>query len=82
MDSLLVDVASLGNVSLLQSNSRISTTKLQKKRQRIYKNGPRNTIFCDFRNIEIIIQNTWILFCATNRKAAASIPDGVIGFFR
>jgi len=55
MDSRLVDVASLGNVSLLQSSSRssssISTTRLQNKRQRMYKNGPRNTTFRDFRNV-------------------------------
>jgi hypothetical protein len=24
----------------------------------------------------------WLKFCATNRKVAGSIPDGVIGFFR
>jgi hypothetical protein len=24
----------------------------------------------------------WLRYCATNRKVAASIPDGVIGFFR
>jgi hypothetical protein len=24
----------------------------------------------------------WLRFCATNRKVAGSIPDGVIGFFR
>jgi hypothetical protein len=24
----------------------------------------------------------WIRFCATNRKVAVSIPDGVVGFFR
>jgi hypothetical protein len=24
----------------------------------------------------------WLRFCTTNRKAAGSIPDGVIGFFR
>jgi hypothetical protein len=23
----------------------------------------------------------WLRFCATNRKVAGSIPDGVIGFF-
>jgi hypothetical protein len=24
----------------------------------------------------------WLRFCATNRKVAGSIPDGVIGIFR
>jgi hypothetical protein len=24
----------------------------------------------------------WLRFCATNRKVAGSIPDGVVGFFR
>jgi hypothetical protein len=24
----------------------------------------------------------WLRFCATNRKVAGSIPNGVIGFFR
>jgi hypothetical protein len=23
----------------------------------------------------------WLRYCATNRKVAGSIPDGVIGFF-
>jgi hypothetical protein len=31
MDSRLVDVASLGNVAMLQSNSRIYTTGLKQK---------------------------------------------------
>jgi hypothetical protein len=24
----------------------------------------------------------WLMYCATNRKVAGSIPDGVIGIFR
>ena len=27
----------------------------------MYKSGLRNTTFCDFRNVEIIMQNAWIL---------------------
>jgi hypothetical protein len=49
-------------------------------------------LFClqEIKCIIIIIITTiiiaevaqWLRYCATNRKVAGSIPDGVIGFFR
>jgi hypothetical protein len=32
--------------------------------------------------IGILAVAQWLRFCATNRKVAGSIPDGVIGFLR
>ena len=45
MDSRLVDVASLGNVSLLQSNSRISTAMLQKRSKECIRKDPETRYF-------------------------------------
>jgi hypothetical protein len=63
MDSRLVDVASLGNVATLQSNSRICTAGLQQQKpSECVRTDPETRNFVlDFKNTEIIMQNAWLL---------------------
>jgi hypothetical protein len=36
---------------------------------------------CSFPEDELAAVAQWLMCCATNRKVAGSIPDGVIGIF-